>query len=49
MDAHNQKNKEELQKKSRYSDLFIVAADQTPPGQHQKSIFSKSDIRNHRS
>jgi hypothetical protein len=44
MGAHSQNKKEELQKeKSHCSDLFLVGADQTPPRQHPKFIFSKSD------
>jgi hypothetical protein len=44
-DAHSQKIQEELQKKkkSRYIDLFLVAAVQPPPRQHYKFSFSKSD------
>jgi hypothetical protein len=38
------KIKEELQKrKSRYSDLFLVTAAQTPPRQHQKFSISNSN------
>jgi hypothetical protein len=44
MGAHSQKKKEELQKeKSRCSDLFLIGADQTPPRQQPKFIFSRSD------
>jgi hypothetical protein len=45
-DTYNQKRKEKKrtsEKKSCYNDLFFVAADQTTPKQHQKSIFFKSD------
>jgi hypothetical protein len=35
--------KRNTKRKSRYSDLILVAADQTQPRQHQKSILSKSD------
>jgi hypothetical protein len=42
--AHSQKRKKNYKKeKTSYSDLLLVAADQTPPRQYQKSIFSKSD------
>jgi hypothetical protein len=39
---HIAKKEEELRKKKRprYSDLFLVAAVQTPPIQHPKSNFS---------
>jgi hypothetical protein len=43
MDAHNQKEEELQKKKSHYSDLFLIAAIQTPPRQHQKSSFSNRD------
>jgi hypothetical protein len=44
-DAHSPKHKEELQKKekSRYSNLFLETTALTPPKQHQKFNFSKSD------
>jgi hypothetical protein len=41
---HIAKKEEELHKiNSRYSDLFLVVAVQTPPRKHQNSIFSNSD------
>jgi hypothetical protein len=46
MDAHNQKKKNYKKEKSRYNDLFLVAAVQTPPRQHQKSSFSNSEAFN---
>jgi hypothetical protein len=44
-DAHsqNKKKKNYEKKKSRYSELFLVAAVLTQPIQHQKSSFSKRD------
>jgi hypothetical protein len=41
--AQSQKNKNYIKEKSRYNDQFLVAAALTPPIQHQKSSFSKSD------
>jgi hypothetical protein len=41
-DAHSWK-KEELQKKSYYIDIFLETTVLTPPRQHQKSSFTKSD------
>jgi hypothetical protein len=41
--THSQKLEEILQKRS-YSDLFLVAAVQIPPRQHQKFSFSNSDV-----
>jgi hypothetical protein len=43
---HTAKNRRRITKKkekSRFSDLFPRAATLTPPRQHQKSSFSKSD------
>jgi hypothetical protein len=42
---HTTKKEEEVHKRKEkfcYIDLFLVATDQTPPRQDQKSIFSKS-------
>jgi hypothetical protein len=40
----SKKNEEKLQKeKYRHYDLFLVAVAQTPPIQHQKSKYSKSE------
>jgi hypothetical protein len=39
----NQKEEEKKEEKSRYNDLFLVAIVQTPPRQHPKFKFSKSD------
>jgi hypothetical protein len=41
--AKKERKKKYIKEKSRYSDLQLVAADHTPPRQHQKSIFPKSD------
>jgi hypothetical protein len=37
----HKKNYKKEKKKSRYSDLFLVAAVQPPPRQHKKFSFSK--------
>jgi hypothetical protein len=43
-DAHKQKDmKKYIKEISSYSALFLIAAVQTPPRQHQKSSFSNSD------
>jgi hypothetical protein len=42
-DAHNQKRKKNYIEISCYSDIFLETAALTPPRQHQKSSFSKSD------
>ena len=39
-----QNKKKNYEKKSRYSDLFLVTADLTPPKQYKKSSFSRSDV-----
>jgi hypothetical protein len=40
---HTARKKNYRKEKSRYSDKILVSANQTPPRQHQKSIFSKID------
>jgi hypothetical protein len=41
---HTAKKRITKNKKSRYTDLFFVAADQTPPRQHLKSFILKNDV-----
>jgi hypothetical protein len=43
MHIANKRKKNYKNKKSRYNDQFLVTAVLTPPKQHQKFSFSKSD------
>jgi hypothetical protein len=44
-DAYDQKRKKRItEKRSHYSEKFLVTGDQTPPKQHKNIINSKSDF-----